>query len=252
MIYLADVPAKEEIAAYYRSYVGSKGYPQRHRLSTRELISRSKLDLYVRVLETTGGLHRQSLLEIGSAYGRFLQVCAHQGAEAAAVETDDDARRFLTELGYEASEKINDAARYDIVCALQLLEHLPDPGAMLAQAARVLKQDGRLLVSLPNGGEADKQGPTWVGFRLDFEHLNYFSLKSLGRLLGRHQLYIEQFWEHSQPSLARTIGAPPRPITLLRRLYGKALALRHQLQPGLQVPDPRQGSFVLTVLARRA
>jgi SAM-dependent methyltransferase len=37
----------------------------------------------------------------------------------------------------------------DVVCLLDVIEHLHDPGVALAEAARVLKPDGRLVVNVP-------------------------------------------------------------------------------------------------------
>ncbi|MBI2374641.1 MAG: class I SAM-dependent methyltransferase [Deltaproteobacteria bacterium] len=39
---------------------------------------------------------------------------------------------------------------FDRVFALEILEHVPAPTAMLAEVRRVLKDDGRLLISVPN------------------------------------------------------------------------------------------------------
>ena len=40
-------------------------------------------------------------------------------------------------------------ASVDVVCLLDVIEHLPDPSAALAEAARVLRPDGRLVVNVP-------------------------------------------------------------------------------------------------------
>jgi dolichyl-phosphate beta-glucosyltransferase len=40
-------------------------------------------------------------------------------------------------------------ASVDVVCLLDVIEHLPDPAGALAEAARVLRPDGRLVVNVP-------------------------------------------------------------------------------------------------------
>ncbi|HUP84182.1 MAG TPA: glycosyltransferase [Acidimicrobiales bacterium] len=40
-------------------------------------------------------------------------------------------------------------ASVDVICLLDVIEHLPDPSAALTEAARVLRGDGRLVVNVP-------------------------------------------------------------------------------------------------------
>ena len=42
-----------------------------------------------------------------------------------------------------------DDESFDVVCAFETIEHVPDPDAVLAEIARVLRPDGALLVSTP-------------------------------------------------------------------------------------------------------
>jgi hypothetical protein len=54
----------------------------------------------------------------------------------------------------------------------------------------------------PNGGQADTLGAGWVGFRVDLDHLNYFSSATLSRLLVRAGLWPEAVWEFRQAELS--------------------------------------------------
>ena len=64
-----------------------------------------------------------------------------------------------------------DDATLDAATLLLVLHHLPDPAAALAEAARVLKPGGRLLICdmLPHDREEYRQqmGHVWLGFGED-------------------------------------------------------------------------------------
>jgi len=106
----------------------------------------------------------------------------------------------------------------------------------------LLESDGRLLLSFPNGGEIGTIGPAWLGFRVDLEHLNYFSLSSLGTLLQECGLYVEHYWEYGQPGVFR------QPKT---SAYSKFLARFVNSNSNRGVPNYSDGKFVLSILARK-
>jgi 2-polyprenyl-3-methyl-5-hydroxy-6-metoxy-1,4-benzoquinol methylase len=130
------------------------------------------------------------------------------------------------------------------MCAFQLLEHLSNPESFAAEVADALRDDGRLLLAMPNGDDGARVGPGWVGYRVDLEHLNYFGVGTLAPLLRRHGLLIEHYWEVLQANLPRgnRESMPTRrPLELLRAW----------LAEGGGTIRPRDGQFMLVVLARK-
>jgi 2-polyprenyl-3-methyl-5-hydroxy-6-metoxy-1,4-benzoquinol methylase len=97
---------------------------------------------------------------------------------------------------------------YDFIMLHHVLEHLPDPAASLAQLARMLAPDGRLMVRIPVAGCAAwrQYGTDWV--QLDApRHLVLFTPKALEQLARRCGLelcgtYYDssafQFWASEQ------------------------------------------------------
>lgn len=246
-LYLPDIPTPTALNGFYAAYGDFKGYSQ----ASRNLLVRLRRlwqglwDTRLRILEATGGLKGQRLLEIGASYGEFLKVARIRGANVGAVEIDSVARSHLITQGVDAAEKINLDQRYDIVCAFQVIEHLASPQELVADIASVLAVDGRLLLTLPHAGEADVVGPSWVGFRCDLEHLNYFNVRTIAELLRRYDIFVEQFWYSSQPGIARQDVA----LTIkyrLQRFGQKILTSLLGLDQNIS-----GGTFVLTVLARK-
>ena len=93
----------------------------------------------------------------GTAITRFLAVPGSRvlgiDSHAASVEY---ARRHVVEPGVEFSnarlESLLDAEqRFDAVVFADVLEHVHQPDAMLANGVRLLREGGRVLVTVPNG-----------------------------------------------------------------------------------------------------
>ncbi len=122
---------------------------------------------------------------------------------------------------------------FDVVVAGELLEHLRDPAALVAEAARVLRPGGTLVGSVPNAfrlksrllflvGRAPEDDPT---------HLQLFSPASIGRLL--------QGFED-----VRIAFVGGRFTRLHRRLLGRDLVFAARV--------PAEGARAVPVHSRRA
>jgi SAM-dependent methyltransferase len=251
MHYLPHLPSASEVDRFYQSYGAFKTYQPPH-LSRRTLKRQARRDIHLHILEQTGGLAGRHLLEYGCSYGTFLQLARLRGARVSGIEPDQAARAYVSSLGITVSPSAPPAPSaepdLDIVGAFQVLEHVADPDAFIAEASRRLRRHGRLLLGIPNGREAEVVGPTWAGFRVDLEHFNYFSIGTLSRLLARHGLYVDHFWEYMQPVLQ-----PPVPPTRWARVRRLILGDGACPPPALSTQDFFwKGTFILTVLARKA
>jgi SAM-dependent methyltransferase len=95
------------------------------------------------------GVHPEMLvLDAGSGKAPYRDLFAH-----ARYETADFAapNRGYGQLTYACDLKdipVPDA-RFDRVICNQVLEHVPDPSAVLGELARVMKDNGRILLSTP-------------------------------------------------------------------------------------------------------
>lgn len=249
MVFLPQVPSADQVEAFYRGYGHFKDYVPT-RLSWFQTRARAQSDPYLKILNDTGGLRGKSLLEIGCSFGNFLRSAKFKGAQVAGVELDQAALRHLDELGIPAVPRMEESGGLrDVVCAFQVIEHLHQPGAFVQTMAERLVDDGRLLLALPNGGEWEEAGPSWIGFRVDLEHFNYFNARTLSLLLAQHHLYVEHMWTHAQPFLQRQRDVQSR----AKRGFGLHVVdkiLNGRWRPGL-APDSSAGKFVLTVLARK-
>jgi 2-polyprenyl-3-methyl-5-hydroxy-6-metoxy-1,4-benzoquinol methylase len=141
----------------------------------------------------------QSLLDVGCGEG----VLTHKWAQRLAprrvvgIDLEDEpiqaewAKRPAPNLEYRIMKAENlpfGDREFDVATAIEVLEHVPDPGHTVAEMARVAS--GHLLVSVP-------REPLWRGLNMargaylkDLGntpgHLNHWSKRSFVALLSRH------------------------------------------------------------------
>lgn len=94
------------------------------------------------------------MLEIGSAYGLFLDAARARGYDVTGVELSKNAADHAREtLGLSIhSSQLADApleGRFDVVCAWDTIEHVPDPVAFWTAVRRLVADDGVVLFSTP-------------------------------------------------------------------------------------------------------
>ncbi|MBC8212073.1 MAG: bifunctional 2-polyprenyl-6-hydroxyphenol methylase/3-demethylubiquinol 3-O-methyltransferase UbiG [Gammaproteobacteria bacterium] len=109
-----------------------------------------------------GGLKHKKVLDIGCGGGILAEAMAARGAEVTGIDMAemslDVARMHLHESGLSVEyQKITaeqfsaeNPGLFDVVCCLEMLEHVPDPASIIQAAAQALKPDGTLVLSTLN------------------------------------------------------------------------------------------------------
>jgi 2-polyprenyl-3-methyl-5-hydroxy-6-metoxy-1,4-benzoquinol methylase len=97
------------------------------------------------------------LLEIGPAYGSFSYLAKKEGFDVSAIEMDETCCRFISDVvGIRAihctdiAAALREIGPFDVITLWQVLEHLPDPWAVLSTIVERLNHKGILLVATPN------------------------------------------------------------------------------------------------------
>jgi SAM-dependent methyltransferase len=84
-------------------------------------------------------------------------------------------RRDLLVVTSDAEQLAFAPNSFDVIIALEILEHLWNPHGFLDEAYRVLGPNGRLIIEVPEG----KEGLRWDS------HMQYFTLESLKQMSGQ-------------------------------------------------------------------
>lgn len=154
-----------------------------------------------------GGLRGKSVLEIGSAYGFFLELAGECGMAARGVDITSDGVRYARQtLGVDAVEGDYLALPtdpVDLIAMWDTVEHLPRPDLFIEKAVSDLRPGGLLAITTGDIGSinARLRGRRWRMIHPP-THLHYFSSSTLARLLSRYGLEIVHA---SHPGVSRQL-----------------------------------------------
>jgi 2-polyprenyl-3-methyl-5-hydroxy-6-metoxy-1,4-benzoquinol methylase len=97
-----------------------------------------------------------NVLEIGCGKGSFVEALTKTNINCAGLELNQVVRNICKEKGLKIIEETiqqhaeKNTALYDVICSFQVIEHIPDIRGFLKGSIDMLKQDGKLLISVPN------------------------------------------------------------------------------------------------------
>jgi len=143
------------------------------------------------------------LLEIGSAYGFFLDV-AKQDFNVAGVEISSDAVEYSRKKGYEIFHgelsEFDLHEKYDIAVSFATLEHLVSPDEIVKQAFSCLKPNGFFYITTIDIGSlfARFRGNKWRMIHPP-THVSYFSSSTLQSLMKRNGFKVVEckpIWQY--------------------------------------------------------
>ncbi len=110
----------------------------------------------------SGGLAGKRVIDVGCGGGILAESMAKRGAEVSGIDMGEAplsvARLHQLESGVEVDYRrmtaeqaaAEEAAGYDVVTCMEMLEHVPDPGSVIAACATLVKPGGQVFFSTIN------------------------------------------------------------------------------------------------------
>ncbi|MFN8542692.1 MAG: class I SAM-dependent methyltransferase [Candidatus Binatia bacterium] len=249
---VAPTPSAAEITRYYADEFYSGDYRRLNdsgldvQLRDAEFYDAHRADMCRHIAAVTGRpLAGRSVLDVGCGWGRALLVFRRHGMACFGFDPAPEAVEYAGRHGLTVRcagvdrMDVFEGRRFDVVTVLNVLEHLADPVAVVAELRdRVLAPGGLLVVDVPNefnafqrcGQEVHGLPEWWVA---PPAHLNYFSGTTLRRLLegegyrvrlAHSDFPIEMFLLFGQ----RYVGDP----ALGRRCHEQRMAFEANLRRG--------------------
>jgi SAM-dependent methyltransferase len=178
--FVAPQPTSEQLAEFYRSgYRERFGYGQPRLERAIRGAKRRNARRLLKSVEHARPPGR--LLELGCGAGEFLDEAAQSGWTAVGVDPNPQSPSVIR----GTAESVDFApCSFDAIFCLDSFEHFTDPARVVAQMANWLMPGGCVTITTPNAGELSARmlGRRWPHYH--FDHLWYFSARSLKLLFG--------------------------------------------------------------------
>jgi SAM-dependent methyltransferase len=191
--YFIPRPSNSEFEEAYWGVVTDPDGVERNRLSEDE--RQAFLTNIETELQSIHNLAPGRILDVGCGPGYLLSGIDKEwechGVEISAVAAEHAAQWGKIHFGTLESANYPDAF-FDVVVLFHVIEHVPDPAALIGEIRRILKADGLLILGTPDFDSACARR-FGEQFRLlhDPTHIALFSEESLRRFLRDHGYVIE-------------------------------------------------------------
>lgn len=174
-----------------------------------------------RYLENADG--KKKALDIGSNFGLFTELLKRKGYDSYGLEVDKGRvewakRNCSAKYLHGSAEKIPFKDKsFDVVIMLDTLEHVIDRGKALSEINRVLKPNGKAIITVPN---------TWSYFFM--RSFLTFTLRGMKPWKNVHYQQNYFFWEHLINQFLKIVDTRPilavpffEPKLMSRRRFAK-------------------------------
>lgn len=186
LLFTTPCPAPDKIGDYYKSEEYLSHNDEKKSLFARIYNIVKKTNIKNKFNIAVG--NKQSairILDIGCGVGDFLNYAKEKGCKITGIEPNDDARKIAekklnTKVFSPAElENLPDNS-FDIITMWHVLEHVADLKTEIHHLQRLLKNDGRLILALPNykSYDAEYYKDKWAAYDVP-RHLNHFSRTSI-------------------------------------------------------------------------
>jgi 2-polyprenyl-3-methyl-5-hydroxy-6-metoxy-1,4-benzoquinol methylase len=189
-------PDENNLARYYESadYIShtdsKRSLFEKAYHFVKNIALKNKLDL-INSLQPNKG----RILDIGAGTGEFLSVTKQNGWQTTGVEPSEKAKSIAMNKGISFVEKTIEleSNSFDVITMWHVLEHVPDLDKQLKELKRLLKEDGTLIVAVPNfkSFDAKHYGKFWAAYDVPI-HFWHFSKTAIKLLFEKEGMQLKK------------------------------------------------------------
>lgn len=210
-LFMSPLPAPRELEDYYRSNYANRKCPGAvsHRFRFSEENKGTIFREYELSLSDVGisgeMLRNQRILDYGCANGMFLDYCFGKGCrkeDLYGYDIAEDLLKVVGEKGYRLLGEERDF--FDFIFLWDVLEHIPDPRALLQRLRSYLQLAGNVVVQTPRVGIlSESLRENWEHF-LPLEHVILYTREALIALFDEFGFHVRKagsFGGNAPPNL---------------------------------------------------
>jgi 2-polyprenyl-3-methyl-5-hydroxy-6-metoxy-1,4-benzoquinol methylase len=193
-----DPPSETYIGDYYRSenYIShsdtSKGLINR----IYRVVRNYSLNQKKKLIEKITGLKSGELLDVGSGTGHFAAAMRNGGWNVTGLEPDEGARSVALQQSLSQLLPIEELFnlpdnKFDVITLWHVLEHVHDVKKYISTFKKVLKDNGKLFIAVPNytSYDAESYKEHWAAYDVP-RHLYHFTPHTMQWLMREFELKI--------------------------------------------------------------
>jgi SAM-dependent methyltransferase len=186
LVYRTRMPTERELEELYSAHYSEKRLEETETEMLSSEASIRKASQYIGRFIEQGS----AVLDFGAGTGELVARLRELGVDADGVEYSKKAveaaeKNYDLKLSLSLEDlRLQRNRKYDIIVALEVVEHLPEPAKVLKKLHALLKPGGKLYLTTPNraGLKARLKRCRWAEARKPF-HLVLFNYSSLRMVL---------------------------------------------------------------------
>ena len=181
LVYTSPRLTKNEVSKLYATFNTKVGSKETYSF---ERDSKKRIEKIIKIKKPG------KLLEVGCSFGYFLNEAEKRGFDVYGIELSKKAASIgrkmygLKNIYSKELENFRPHKKFDVVAMYHTLEHLPNPKKSIFYIKKLLKNDGLLVIEVPDVGsfKAKLLKERWIAYDF-YLHYYYFSCKTLNQLL---------------------------------------------------------------------
>ena len=184
-VYARETPSAEILSQYYENYYNANS-PE-----VPTFVTDTLRKVFSRLESFRSNLNR--ILDIGFGVGVFLDVASEKKWSCHGTEFSQSSVEMALKKGWAAHfgelTEVDLVGPYDVISAIEVLEHVSSPEVIIKQASVRLRKGGAFYGTTPNGGSLNLMllGESWSVLSYP-EHQVLLNSKSLSILLSKNNL----------------------------------------------------------------